>query len=352
VLPVKVLASLASLATGGSGGRAGPTMQIGGLVGGLVGRSLRVDERQRRLLVVAGIAAGLAALFRTPLGAAVLATEILYRDGLDLEALVPALVASLVAYCFVLWWYGGSPLFGPSHRFAFVPAHLWLHAGLALVVSGAGALFLEVMSAVRRAAARPTLPPWARPAAGGLAMGILGVGVMGILTWRYGAGSARIGVFGGGLGAAQAAILGAAELPVGWALVALLLGLFLAKALATSLTVGSGAAAGDLAPSLVMGGLLGSAFGHAAQAWLGDPRIDPAAFAYVGMATFYGGIAHAPLGALVLVSELAGSHALLVPMIVASVVAFAVLRRRTLYPSQRERPESTRTPNQIAPGSP
>lgn len=108
----------------------------------------------------------------------------------------------------------------------------------------------------------------------------------------------------------------------------------LAKLLASALTIGSGGAAGDFAPSLVMGGLFGSAFGDAAALLLHDPRLDPGAFALVGMGTFYGGIAHAPLSALVLVSELAGSYDLLVPMMLAVSVAFVGLPRWSLYPAQ------------------
>jgi CIC family chloride channel protein len=123
-------------------------------------------------------------------------------------------------------------------------------------------------------------------------------------------------------------------MPSGWAAVGLLAGLALAKIVASALTIGSGAAAGDFAPSLVIGGLLGAAFGHAAQGLLGDPSIQPAAFALVGMGTFYGGLAHAPLSALVLVAELAGSYDLLVPMMLAIGIAYLALRRDSLYPAQ------------------
>ena len=116
---------------------------------------------------------------------------------------------------------------------------------------------------------------------------------------------------------------------------ALLLLVALLKTVASALTIGSGAAAGDFAPSLVVGGLVGGAFGHAAQLLPGDPTISPGAFALVGMGTFYGGLAHAPLSALVLVAELAGSYDLLVPMMLAVGIAYVALRRHSLYPAQR-----------------
>lgn len=333
VLPVKALAAIATLATGGSGGREGPTMQIGGAIGALVGRWLPTSARERRVLLVAGIAAGIAAVFRTPLGAALLATEMLYRDDFESDALVPAILASVIAYSIVISIFGETTLFGHPSRFAFVPVHLALYALLALVVAFSAVVFLRVLRAVQHFSSRSRLPLWARPAVGGLAMGILGTAVVLVMMHEYGPAGARMGVFGGGYGAAQAALTGMG-LPAGWQLVLLLAGLFVAKLLAASLTIGSGGAAGDFAPSLVMGGLLGSAFGHAAALLLHDPRIDPAAFALVGMGTFYGGVAHAPLAALVLVSELAGSYDLLVPMMLAIAVALVGLRRWTLYPAQ------------------
>jgi CIC family chloride channel protein len=100
----------------------------------------------------------------------------------------------------------------------------------------------------------------------------------------------------------------------------------------TALTVGSGGSAGDFGPSLSMGALLGGAFGYAAR--LVDPSIDPGAFALVGMSTFYGGIAHVPLAAVVLVCELAGSYDLLLPLMLAAGIAFVANRRTSLYPAQ------------------
>jgi CIC family chloride channel protein len=132
----------------------------------------------------------------------------------------------------------------------------------------------------------------------------------------------------------QAAISGASWLPEGANGVLLLLMLSLAKLIAASLTIGSEGSAGDFAPSLAIGGLFGGAFGRAAALLLGDPRIDPGAFALVGMGVFYGGIAHVPLSALVLVCELAGNYDLLVPLMLSQGIAFVALRSRTLYTAQ------------------
>lgn len=306
-------------------------MQIGGAIGALVGRLLPATHRERRILMVAGVAAGMAAVFRTPLGAALLATEMLYRDDFESDALVPAILASVVAYSVVISVFGETTLFGHPARFPFVPAHLGLYGLLAVVVAAAAVPFVRTLAAVQRLSARAPVPAWARPALGGLATGIFGTAIA-LALYRYG--GARLGIFGGGYGVAQAAISGAPGLPTGWSLVAFFALLGLAKLVSSALTIGSGGVAGDFAPSLVMGGLLGSAFGHAASLLLHDPRIDPAAFALVGMGTFYGGIAHAPLSALVLVSELAGSYDLLVPMMLTVSLAFVALRKWSLYPAQ------------------
>jgi CIC family chloride channel protein len=141
-------------------------------------------------------------------------------------------------------------------------------------------------------------------------------------------------MIGGGYGAAQLAITGGTLLPAGWLGVQILLGLAVAKAIATALTIGSGGSAGDFAPSLVLGALIGGAFGRAAALVIGDPRLDAGAFALVGMGAFYGGIAHVPLSSLVLVCELAGSYDLLVPLMLAVGIAYVALRRHSLYPAQ------------------
>jgi CIC family chloride channel protein len=151
---------------------------------------------------------------------------------------------------------------------------------------------------------------------------------------RVGVSGQGLGILGGGYGAVQTAITGADWLRGGWGDVELLLLLCGAKLLGACLTIGTGGSAGDFAPSLVLGGLFGGAFGRAAQVLLPGAHIDPGAFALVGMGTFYGGIAHVPLSALVFVCELAGSYDLLVPLMMAEGIAFVALRKHSLYHAQ------------------
>jgi CIC family chloride channel protein len=317
-------------------------MQIGGSLGSTCGWLLRVDTRERRILMVSGVAAGIAAVFRTPLGAALLAVEVLYRDDFESDALIPAVLASVVAYSVVISIFGESTLFLSPGHFPFIIKHLPLYALLALMVSALAVMFLSSLRTVQRVTASLTIPRWARPGLGGLALGVFCVPIIWFVGVKVAQPGQGLGLLGGGYGAVQLAISGSDWLPLGWAGVGLLTGLCLAKIVASSLTIGSGGSAGDFAPSLVIGGLFGGAFGRAAQMLLHDQRIDPGAFALVAMGTFYGGIAHAPLSSLVLVCELAGSYDLLVPLMLAEGIAFVVLRRRSLYraqlPTQRDSP--------------
>lgn len=331
---LKAIASILTLGTGGSGGREGPTMQIGSSMGSLVARWLRTTPRERRILYVAGIAAGVAAVFRTPLGAALFAAEVLYRDDFESDALVPAVLASVVGYSVGLPFGESSHLFAHAPSYPFVPAHLPYFLLLAVFEVAVGLGFLRTLRAVRSASAKLPGPAWLRPGAGGLALGVLTAPLLTMLGDRLHRPGGGFGILGGGYGAAQVAITGADWLPGGWRGVQVLAVLCALKLVASSFTVGTGGSAGDFAPSLVLGGLVGGAFGRAVQLLSGDPSIDPGAFALVGMGTLFGGIGHVPLSSMVLVCEMAGSYDLIVPLMLAEGVAFVALRRHHLYGAQ------------------
>jgi chloride channel protein, CIC family len=347
VVFVKALASLFTLGSGGSGGREGPTMQIGGAIGSWVASALKVAARERHVLLVAGVAGGIAAVFRTPLGAALLAAEILYRDDFESDALVPAVLASVVSYSVVISVFGESTLLATTGRYPFVPAHLPWYGLCAVLVCFAATLFVWVMGAVRQVSQRLPVPLWLRPAIGGLALGLFAVPIIWIVGDHVGVPGQGLGLFGGGYGAAQMAVTGASWLPEGWTGVQILALLCFAKMLTSALTIATGGSAGDFAPSLAIGALIGGAFGRALELLTGDPRLDAGAFALVGMGTFYGGIAHVPLSALVLCCELAGSYDLLVPLMLSVGIAFVLLRRRALYhaqlPTRRDSPAHRET---------
>src|SRR5258708_24027690 len=109
------------------------------------------------------MAGGMAAVFRTPLGAALLAVEILYRDDFESDALVPALLASVVSYSVFISIMGESTLFAHAPRYPFIPAHLPWYALLALLIALLASGFLSRLSTVRRITASILAPPWVRP---------------------------------------------------------------------------------------------------------------------------------------------------------------------------------------------
>jgi len=243
-------------------------------------------------------------------------------------------LASVVSYSVIISVFGESTLFARVPSYVFHPQYLPLFGLLALLTAALSAGFVWVYGRVRRSFESLPVSDWARPALGGLALGVLCTPLIYWVGNRIGAPGQGLGMLGGGYGAVQMAIAGSPFLTEGWTAVGLLLALTLAKLLASSITIGSGGSAGDFAPSLAMGGLFGGAFGRAAQLVLHDPHIQPSAFALVGMGTFYGGIAHVPLSALVMVCELAGNYDLLVPLMLAQGIAFVALRHRSLYHAQ------------------
>lgn len=344
VLPAKVLASLATLSTGGAGGREGPTIQIGGAVGALASRLMRVSARERHILLLAGAAAGISSVFRTPLGAALLVVELVYADGFENDALVPSVLASVVSYAVAITLHPEGVLLAHATRYPFVPAHLPYYAVLALFTSLGAVFFLAVYERTRHFFARLNVAPHLKPAIGAAMLGAVVLVMVMVLSFLFETPLRGFGILGGGYGLVQIAISDAPWLGRSWSAVAFFAGMMVVKAIATSLTVGSGGSAGDFAPSMAMGGLIGGAFGRAVQLVSNDPRIDPGAFVLVGMGAFYGGIAHTPLAALVMVCELAGTYDLLVPAMFAQGIAFVALRDRSLYHSQKQLPRSVPPP--------
>ncbi len=261
-------------------------------------------------------------MFRTPLGAALYGTEVLYRDDFETDAIVPCIIASTTAYAIVTLVFGPGHLFVTEASYAFVPAALPLFLVMGLGLSLVGVVFTKIRHGLQDHVfdASP-LPLWAKPAIGGLALGIFSLVVPPAL--------------GTGYGWVQGAITGADWLHDGSNSAYLLLfGLAAAKMLAVSLTIGSGGSGGEMGPSLVIGALVGGAFGMLFHHLAPNLVPQPGAFALVGMGAFFGGIAHVPISSLIMVSEMAGSYDLLAPLMLTEGVCFVLLRGVTIYRAQ------------------
>jgi CIC family chloride channel protein len=116
---VKMVASAITIGSGGSAGREGPTAQIGAGFASVIARRLDLDAREARIALAAGVAAGIGAIFRAPFGGAILGAELMYRDDVESDALIPSFVASIVGYTVSGLVYGFEPIFGVQAQFVF-----------------------------------------------------------------------------------------------------------------------------------------------------------------------------------------------------------------------------------------
>ncbi|HQU17201.1 MAG: hypothetical protein B7Z66_13930 [Chromatiales bacterium 21-64-14] len=319
--PIKALASAITIGSGGSGGREGPTAQIAAGVGAITGGLLKLPDDERRYLILIGMAAGLSAIFKSPLGTAFFAVEILYSGmAFEGEALIFTLVGSAVAYGLTGLFDGWTPLFMLPHGVTFgQPLDVGWFIVLAVVAGILGAILPTVFYFIRDAFHRLRVPNQVKPAIGGLALGLIGIFVPQLLS--------------GGYGYTQFALQGGAAMSL-WLLFALSIG----KVLALSLTISSGGSGGVFGPSLFVGAFLGAAFAallHAA----GITGVDPSALAVVGMAAFFAGAARVPIASMLMVVEMTGGYDLIMPAMLAVTVSYLVqsfLTRNARYPTLYE----------------
>jgi len=312
---IKTIASSITIGSGGSGGREGPIAQIGAGFGSILSHLLRLDDSERRVLVMAGAAGGIGAIFHAPLGGALFATEVLYSKlDYETDVLVPSILSAVTAYSIVGYVYGFGSLFLTPEDYFTKPELLPLYALLSLISAAGAWLFIKMFYSTTSWFKSLPYPQVLKPALAGLAVGLLGLVVPQALD--------------GGYGWLQMIFLNKFTL---WTL----LFIALAKMIATSLSIGSGGSGGVFGPSVIIGASLGGAVGQAFQMAFPGLGIDPVHFALVGMAAFFSAAAKAPLSSIVMVTEMTGSYGLLVPLMLTSFVAYLTLRpNETLYRSQ------------------
>jgi H+/Cl- antiporter ClcA len=315
---VKMVASAITIGSGGSGGREGPTAQIGAGFGSFLGRWLDLEARDARIAVAAGMASGIGAIFRAPLGGAILGAEIPYRDDVEADALVPSFVASVVAFSVFGSVIGFGPIFGPQLA-AFTDARQLVYYVLIGLVAGlVGRLYISTFYRVTRwFRSWSTVPRAVRPAIGGVAVGVLALGIPGVLGTGYGWVQA---------GLDRQTLL---ALPLWVVLV-----LPFAKILATSLSIGSGGSGGVFGPGMVIGGVLGAAIWRLLEPIAPAIPHDPAAFVIVGMMSLFGSVAHAPIAVMLMVAEMTSNLSMLPPAMIAVGIATLIVGEASIYASQ------------------
>jgi CIC family chloride channel protein len=311
---IKGVASIITLGTGGSAGREGPIAQIGAGFGSWLGQLLKLDARQRRLLLMAGTAGGLGAIFRAPLGGALTSIEVLYKEDFESEGAVTSIVASVVAYTLFTFVFGHQSIFSTPPMHFTNPAELFFFGILGLVCAPLGLLYTRMFYGARdHLFRRIPIPKHFIPALGGL-----GVGVIGLFLPQ---------VMGSGWGFLQSAIWG--DLGIG-----LMLALVFMKMAATSLTISSGGSGGVFGPTLFIGGMIGGVIGQVGHLMYPEIVTQPGAYVLVGMAAFFAGVASAPMGAMLMVCEMANSYGLLAPLMLVSVISIVLSRRWSIYEKQ------------------
>ena len=312
---VKMLAAAVTLGSGGSGGREGPTAQIGSGIGSIYAAITKRPPHERRLLLLMGMAAGLSAIFRSPIGCAFFAIEVLYSQiEFESRALLYTLISAVIAYVLIGFTTSWEPLFSLPPNIGITESHEYLFFIVLGVFSGLmGAFLPNIFGYIHHFFDRLPLPFFVKPALGGFLLGLMALVLPQVL--------------GIGYGWLQHAING--DMPG-----RLMLLLALAKAVAFSLTVGSGGSGGDFAPSLYVGGMLG---GFVASLF----HQDPAAYVVVGMASVFGAAARAPIANSLIVVEITGGFHLLPAAGLSVMLAYLIqttisryLPYRSLYESQ------------------
>lgn len=313
---VKIVASALTIGSGGSAGKEGPISQIGAGFGSAVAATFRLKPRERRVLVLAGAAGGIGAIFQAPLGAALFAPEVLYRETeFESEAILPCIVSSITAYAVYTQLYKGGALFFPGRVGFSLPGELLPYAVFGVLCALVGFLFVRVFYGARDRFFRPLrIHRMLKPALGGLMMGCIAFFVPQIMN--------------GGYGWVQTALEG----KLLWQLMLLLVAL---KIVATSCTISSGGSGGVVGPSVFIGAMLGGAFGslghQVAPGWV----VNPGSFVLVGMGGFFAGVAKVPIASIIMACEMSASYTLLVPLMIVSSISCLLLRNVNLFEKQQ-----------------
>lgn len=301
-VPGRILASVATLGLGGAMGYEGPSIYLGAAIGsGLQRRLTRLFSRDdAKVLLVAGAAAGVAAIFKAPATGLVFALEVPYQDDLARRMLLPAGISAAVSYLVFVAFEGTTPLFAVAGS---PPFNLTDLGGAALlgVLCGIGARFFTLaLVAAKRVSARAG--PWTRAA-------VAGFGLAGLAALSY-------GLFG------EPLTLGAGYDNLEWAFdprraVYLVVALLLMRAVATVLTVGGGGAGGLFIPLVIEGALLGRSIGGVFRTSASGSHFFP----LVGVSAFLGAGYRVPLAGVMFAAEASGRPGFIVPGLIAAMIA-------------------------------
>jgi CIC family chloride channel protein len=313
VAVVKAVASALCIGGGGSVGREGPIVQIGSALGSSLGQLVRLPESRLRLLVASGAAGGIAATFNAPVAGVFFALELILAD-FAVESFAAVVLAAVAASVIGRAFLGDHPFLTLPAFSITSPAQYLCYAVLGVLAAGVGIGFSRVLYLVEDLCDRLWRgPQWLRPAAGGLVLGGLLLG----LPQMYGVGYPVL-----------------ARAVRGDYLLAFVLLLLVGKIAATSLTLGIGGSGGVFAPSLFIGAMLGETVGLLLHQTTPQLAPTPGAYALVGMGAVFAGAARTPITAVIIMFELTGEYHIILPLMLAIAMAAGIskfISRDTIY---------------------
>ena len=331
---VKMVASAITMGTGGSGGREGPIAQIGAGFGSFLATKMKLTDSERRVLMAAGLGAGIGAIFHAPLAGAIFAVEVLYRDpDFEAEALIPSFISTAIAYCVFCLAFGFKPLFAveaiPFNQPSLL-LPLTVLAGVMVVLAWA---YIKCFYGITALFHKLKIPNMLKPAIGAGATGLFAMCLYYVFL-AYGRDAEAhnsLSVLSAGYGFLQHVLENPDNLTV-----VILIAVGLGKILTTSLTIGSGGSGGVFGPSMVIGGSMGAVVGLLFHQWM--PGIvaqeQVPVFAMLGMASFFAAAACTPVSTLIMVSEMTASYTLLLPSMWVCALAYLLNRNYTIYREQ------------------
>jgi chloride channel protein, CIC family len=315
----KLLAAITTVGFGGSAALEGPSIYGGGAIGSWlwtkVGR-FNLTPRDRRVMLISGAAAGMAAVFRAPLTGLVFALEMPYKDDLAHEALLPSLISSVVAYTTLAAFLGAKPVFNFTSTTSFTGRDLLWSALLGVGIGLVAMVFAITFRRVRGFVVNWAIPHWIKLAMGGLLTGACGL--VFVLVFKdslvpLGPNYEAVGM-----------ILNKTHSPIELVTFGVL------KLLATIFSLAFGGVSAMFVPLFLTGGALGTAFG---QAVVHSSSLE--LYAAVGMAAFIAAGYKTPLAAVVFVAEATGGHGFIIPALIGSAVAYGVSGDASVSGDQR-----------------
>jgi CIC family chloride channel protein len=320
--PQKLLAAITTVGFGGSAALEGPSIYGGAAIGSWFWTKLqplqrfRLTERDRRIMLICGAAAGMSAVFRAPLTGIVFALEMPYKDDLAHEALLPSLLASVVSYMTLGSFLGSAPLFNFKSSGTYTMRDLLWSALLGMLIGLLAMAFVITFRRFRKFVVALKAPHWTKLSAGGLLTGLCGL----LFLQMYPGTLVPLGANYEAVGEILNQSHSSTELVT--------FGVF--KLAATAFTLGTGGVSAMFVPLFLTGGAIGTVF---AQSVVHSTAL--ALYAAVGMASFIAAAYKTPLAAVVFVAEATGGHAFLIPALIGSAVAYAVSGDASISGDQR-----------------